>query len=100
MPAHWHSLKNGMVLTMSSTLWLCGAGRTKVRSALCASHRPGRTCRSREGPPVTSTDAAPAYWSTSAKDTAHWTRPEPPPEEAEAMVTGSYPGSDAILERK
>ena len=34
MPAHWHSLKNGMVVTMSSTLWLCGAGRTKVRSAL------------------------------------------------------------------
>ena len=48
---------------------------------------------------MTSTDAAPAYWSTSAKDTAHWTRPEPPPEEDEA-VAGSYPGSDAILELK
>ena len=34
MPAHWHSLKNGMVVTMSRTLWLCGAGSTKVWSAL------------------------------------------------------------------
>jgi hypothetical protein len=73
MPAQWHSLKNGMVVTMSRTLWLCGEGRMNVLSALCASHRPGRTCRSNEGPPVTSTAAAPAYCSTSAKDTLHWT---------------------------
>ena len=41
VPPQWHCLKNGIVFTMSATLWPIDEGKMKAPSGPAASQRPG-----------------------------------------------------------